>query len=89
MKKLLFSVIITLLPTVILSQSFRMAVENRMEQPLNQVMSQIEKQFGIMFSYNVDTTGLVVTYAPGRIRPYSLDESLQNVLSAFDFKAWK
>jgi hypothetical protein len=89
MKKLLFSVIITLLPTVILSQSVRMSVENRMEQPLNQVMGQIEKQFGVKFSYNVDTTGLVVSYAPGRIRPYSLDESLQNVLSAFDFKAWK
>ncbi len=62
--------------------------DNKMARPFNQVMSDIEHAFGVRFKYNVDTAGLVVTYAPSRIKPYSLDETLQNVLAPFDFKAW-
>ena len=39
--------------------------------------------------YNVDTTGLKLAYADFRVRPYSLEETLCNILSPFDFKAVK
>ncbi len=51
-------------------------------------MNNLSKQFGVKFKYNVDTTGLVVPYAQSRIRPWSLEESLKNVLGIFDFVAW-
>lgn len=62
--------------------------DNKMAKPLNQVMNEISQRFGIKFKYDVDTTGLIVNYAESRIKPYSLEESLQNVLGVFDFKAW-
>lgn len=62
--------------------------ENKMARPLGAVMDDIAKQFNVRFKYNVDTTGLVLNFAESRIRPYSLEETLQNVLSNFDMKAW-
>ena len=62
--------------------------DNKMARPLSAVMNDLSQQFGVKFKYNVDTTGLVVPYAESRIRPWSLEQSLQNVLSMFDFVAW-
>ena len=62
--------------------------ENRMTRPLSHVMNDLEKQFGVKFKYNVDTTHLMLDFAQSRIRPYSIEETLQNVLASFDFKAW-
>ena len=36
--------------------------------------------------YDVDTVGRMLPYADFRIRPYSLEETLTNVLSPFDYK---
>lgn len=36
--------------------------------------------------YSVDTAGLVLPYADMRVRPYSIEETLTNVLTPFDFK---
>lgn len=36
--------------------------------------------------YDIDTVGKVLPYADFRIRPYSVEESLTNVLAPFDYK---
>ncbi|MDO4497654.1 MAG: hypothetical protein Q4B58_07505 [Bacteroidales bacterium] len=57
---------------------------------LGTVLDQIEQQFGVDFRYvDTDTTGLVIEHAESRIRPYSLEETLLNVLSPFDWRAWQ
>lgn len=65
-----------------------LASDNQLARPFSTVMNEVAQQFGVRFKYNVDTAGLVVKYAPSRIRPYSLDETLQNILGPFDMKAW-
>jgi len=59
-------------------------------QPLGGVLDRIASLFGVQFRYvDTDTTGLVLEYAESRIRPYSLEETLTNVLAPFDWRAWK
>ena len=60
--------------------------ETQFTRSLSDVLQDIEKRFSIRLKYNVDTTGLTIKYADFRIRPYSVEESLTNVLSPFDFK---
>lgn len=61
--------------------------ETKFARPLSDVIKDIEKRFDVRLKCgDVDTTGLVLDYADFRIRPYSLDETLQNVLMPFDFK---
>lgn len=60
--------------------------ENQYRRPLGDVLTDISQRFGVKLKYDVDTTGLVLPYADSRIRPYSLEESLTNVLAPFDFK---
>lgn len=63
--------------------------ENKYTRTLNDVLKDVSARFGIKLKYNVDTTGLKLAYADFRIRPYSLEETLNNILSPFDFKAVK
>jgi hypothetical protein len=63
--------------------------ENQFTRPLGDVLNEVCKRFGIRLKYNVDTTGLRLSYADYRIRPYSVDETLTNVLAPFDFKQQK
>lgn len=67
----------------------QLASDNRFSRPLGEVLSEISDRFGVRLKYDVDTAGLVLPYADSRIRPYSLEETLQGVLSPFDFKAVK
>lgn len=60
--------------------------ENQYKRPLGDVLTEIGERFNIKLKYDVDTTGLILPYADSRIRPYSVEESLTNVLSPFDFK---
>ena len=60
--------------------------ETQFSKPLNQVLSEIANRFQVKIKYDADTTGKVVPYADFRIRPYSVEESLTNVLSLFDYK---
>lgn len=71
-----------------IAQAQPMASDNRLARPLGVVMDEVAERFGVRFKYNVDTAGVVVQYAPSRIRPYSLEETLQNILAPFDMKAW-
>lgn len=62
------------------------AFENSFERPLGDVLKDISEQFNVRLSYDIDTVEKVLPYADFRIRPYSLEESLTNVLSPFDYK---
>ena len=63
--------------------------ETKFTRPLSDVLGDVSKRFGIRLKYNVDTTGLKLAYADFRVRPYSLEETLNNILAPFDFKAVK
>lgn len=60
--------------------------ENRFERPLSDVLKDISVRFDVSVSYDIDTAGLILPYADFRIRPYSVEESLTNVLAPFDYK---
>lgn len=64
----------------------QLTYENRFARPLSDVLNDISAQFNIRLKYDIDTVGKVVSYADFRIRPYSVEESLNNVLSPFDYK---
>ena len=55
-------------------------------KPLNEVLNDISKRFDVKLKCEIDTAGRVVPFADFRIRPYSLEESLQNVVALFDAK---
>ena len=61
--------------------------ENRFIRPLVDVLQEIEQRFGVRLKFApADIEGKMLTYADFRIRPYSLEETLTNVLSPFDYK---
>ena len=60
--------------------------ETQFSKPLGQVLQEIGIRFSVKLKYDADTTGKVVPFADFRIRPYSVEESLTNVLSLFDYK---
>lgn len=64
------------------SQSY----ETQFAKPLGTVLEEIGTRFNVKLKYDADTTGKTVTFADFRIRPYSVEESLTNVLSLFDYK---
>ncbi|MCR5361516.1 MAG: DUF3826 domain-containing protein [Bacteroidales bacterium] len=88
MKKIILSLLLTAAASATMMAEDKPVPENRMTRPLSHVMNDLEKQFGVKFKYNVDTTHLMLDFAQSRIRPYSIEETLQNVLAPFDFKAW-
>lgn len=61
----------------------------RFARPLSQVVAELASRFHtrLRCPNAADTAGLTLTYADARLRPYSLEESLRNVLSPFDLQA--
>ena len=57
-------------------------------RPLHDVMRDVEQRFGVKIKYNVDTVGKRLPYADFRIRPYSVEETLDNICKYFDFNWW-
>ncbi|MBP7359815.1 MAG: hypothetical protein KA955_10835, partial [Prevotella sp.] len=85
-KLILISFAISAIPVSSLrAQTF----ESKYTKSFSTVMNGLEKRFNVKFRYSVDTVGLKLTYADFRVRAYSLDESLRNILSLFDFNYWK
>jgi len=80
MKKIFFIVLLAFSYNAY-SQTF----ENRYTRSLHDVMHDVELRFHVHFKYNVDTVGKKLPYADFRIRPYSLEESLTNILAPFDY----
>lgn len=60
--------------------------EGQFTRPLGEVLQEIATRFNVRLAYDIDTVGKKVPYADFRIRPYSVEESLTNVLSMFDYK---
>lgn len=60
--------------------------ETHFTKPLGQILQEISNRFDVKLKFDADTTGKVVPFADFRIRPYSVEESLTNVLSIFDYK---
>ena len=83
MKKLALNFILIIFA---LSVSNAQSYENQFSKPLGKVLQEIGVRFNVKLKYDVDTTGKVVPYADFRIRPYSVEESLTNILSLFDYK---
>lgn len=63
--------------------------EDGFERSLSDVLNDVQRRFGLRLKYDVDTTGLRLKYADFRIRPYSVDETLTNILAPFDFRPQK
>lgn len=63
--------------------------ENRYTRSVSDVMADVQHQFGVKFKYNVDTVGVKLEYADFRIRPYSIEATLDNICKRFDWNWWK
>ncbi len=65
--------------------------ENQFRRPVSDVMRDVAKRFDVRFKFdgNVDTAGVILTYADFRIRPYSLEQTLDNICKHFDWNWWK
>ena len=65
--------------------------ESRYARPVHDVMQDVAERFGVKlkFDSNVDTAGVVLTYADFRVRPYSLEQTLDNICKHYDWNWWK
>ena len=65
--------------------------ETHYARPVHDVMQDISKQFGVKlkFDANVDTAAVMLPYADFRVRPYSLEQTLDNICKYFDWNWWK
>ncbi|MBQ7419215.1 MAG: hypothetical protein IJV17_00580 [Prevotella sp.] len=65
--------------------------ENQFRRPVSDVMQDVAKRFNVRFKFdaNVDTAGVTLTYADFRIRPYSIEQTLDNICKHFDWNWWK
>ena len=84
MRKILFS-LCAWLPLAVSAQSY----ETRFERPVSDLMQDVQQRFGVKFKYNVDTVGKRLPYADFRIRPYSIEMTLDNICKYFDWNWWK
>ena len=65
--------------------------ETQYRRPVSDVMKDVAKRFGVKFKFdgNVDTVGVTLPYADFRIRPYSLEQTLDNICKHYDWNWWK
>ena len=73
--------------SVAMAQTF----ETRFERPVSDLMVDVAKRFGVKFKFdgNVDTVGKRLPYADFRVRPYSLEMTLDNICKYYDWNWWK
>lgn len=80
MKKLLI-LICLFLPLVLFAQT----TDDQYKKPLKDILNEIQTKFGVRLKVPEDLVkDKLLPYADWRIRPYSLEQSLTNVLSPFD-----
>lgn len=77
---------LTLLACAALSAQAQNTFEGKFTRPLGEVLEEISTRFNVRLAYDIDTVGKTLQYADFRIRPYSVEESLTNVLAPFDYK---
>ena len=65
--------------------------DTQYRRPVSDVMHDVQKHFGVKlkFDNNVDTVGVTLPYADFRLRPYSLEQTLDNVCKYYDWNWWK
>ena len=65
--------------------------ETQFRRPVSEVIADVAKRFGVKFKFdnNVDTVGVMLPYADFRVRPYSLEQTLDNICKHFDWNWWK
>ncbi len=88
MKKLSFAIALSAICAWSVPLSAQNNYAGHYTRSLHDVMEDVSRQFGVRFKYNVDTTGLRLPYADFRIRPYAIDETLDNICRYFDFNWW-
>lgn len=73
-----------------LSFSVAQTFETRYARPVHDVMQDVSQRFGIKlkFDANVDTVCKLLPYADFRVRPYSLEQTLDNICKYFDWNWW-
>ena len=84
MRKLMFYWC-ALLPMTVMAQTF----ETQYERSVHDLMQDVGRRFGVKFKYNVDTVGKSLPYADFRVRPYSIELTLDNICKYFDWNWWK
>ena len=86
-KRLLTAAVMVATAMAATAQSY----ETRYERPVHDVMNDVARRFGVRFKFdgNVDTVGKRLTYADFRVRPYSLEMTLDNICKHFDWNWWK
>ena len=86
-----FSHAVALLSFIIYHISFSpigaQTYETKYQRPVNDVMKDVAKRFNVKFKFdsNVDTADVTLTYADFRIRPYSLEQTLDNICKFYDW----
>ena len=75
------------LSTATMAQTY----ETRFERPVHDIMQDVQRRFGVRFKFdaNVDTAGRRLPYADFRVRPYSLEMTLDNICKYYDWNWWK
>lgn len=83
----LFVAALMAVSAVAMAQTF----ETSYERPVHDIMQDVSKRFGVKFKFdgNVDTVGKRLPYADFRVRPYSLEMTLDNICKYFDWNWWK
>ena len=86
MRTLLIAALMAIAP-IAKAQTF----ETRYERPVHNLMQDVAQRFGVKFKFdgNVDTVGKLLPYADFRVRPYSLETTLDNICKYFDWNWWK
>ena len=86
MRKFFMAVLMTV-SSVAMAQTF----ETKYERPVHDVMQDVARRFGVKFKFdkNVDTVGKRLPYADFRVRPYSIEMTLDNICKHFDWNWWK
>ena len=88
MKRLLFCL---MMMVGMLLEALAQSYETQYRRPVNNVMQDIAMRFGVKFRFDsdVDTAGVMLTYADFRIRPYSLEQTLDNICKHLGWNWWK
>ena len=84
MRKIMMTVLLAV-SSVALAQTF----ETQFERSVSDIMADVSHRFGVRFKYNVDTVGKRLPYADFRVRPYSIEMTLDNICKYFDWNWWK
>ena len=82
MKRLLLPLLLGLAASAAAQNDY----SHRYTRSLHDLLTEISARFEVRLKCEVDTVGRTLPYGASRIRPYSLEETLDNVLKPFDYK---